>query len=438
MRWLLAIGLGIAHLASASAAAPHQALRSAVFEPLPTDYTLSHAQPNVLADAKHQRWILTWQSRDAKGCSGLHSASLPMAAKPSNKLEAGLIAKGCDWFVNWADFPSLQVAENGDWLSFHLKKSAADSYAYDLWLTRSIDQGKTWQAPFLAHRDGQSVQHGFVSLSPLRGDRFLAVWLDGRKGSSDHSSTGHGNTDHSNAGHSEHDHEDQMTLRSAEVSRAGVISAETEIDARVCSCCSTDLASVGNEQVLVFRDRSSDEIRDIGIARYTKGRWRSSGKTHDDQWRIAGCPVNGAAIAANANDALLVWPTMLENGALSIRARKLSGSPTAFLTIAEGQAVQGRVDVAAWGKDRWLVSWLGTNLNAQPALMVAIIDSKLTIVERTEVALVEASRSIGIPKLASMTINGKPNALLLWTEVVEDQRIAERPRTIVRGSRIGL
>jgi hypothetical protein len=387
---------------------------------------ISVAQPNVLADVRQQRWILTWQTRDAKSCSSLQAAILPDSTNTASRITAKLIAKGCDWFVNWADFPSLTIAENGDWLSFYLRKSAADSYAYDVWLTRSLDQGNSWQAPFRAHRDGQSVEHGFVSLAAIGGDRILAVWLDGRKSLSD-DQAGHPHS-------TDHDHDDQMSLRSAEVSRAGVIHAEAQIDARVCSCCSTDIARLANEHLLVFRDRSADEIRDIGIARYRDQHWQAAGKAHDDQWRIAGCPVNGPAIAASGDDALIIWPTMLQSGALSVRARKLSGAATQFLTIAEGAAVQARVDVAAWGKDAWLVSWLGTNQKQQPALMVAIVDRELRIKSTTEVALVDPSRNIGIPKLASMMINNKPKALLVWTEVVANQSIAERPRTILRGS----
>jgi hypothetical protein len=33
------------------------------------------------------------------------------------------LASGCNWFVNWADTPSLAAADNDDWLTFYLQRS---------------------------------------------------------------------------------------------------------------------------------------------------------------------------------------------------------------------------------------------------------------------------------------------------------------------------
>ena len=43
--------------------------------------------------------------------------------------------------------------------------------------------------------------------------------------------------------------------------------ADAEIDARVCDCCQTDAVNAGNTAVLVYRDRSDDETRDIYATR---------------------------------------------------------------------------------------------------------------------------------------------------------------------------
>ena len=225
-------------------------------------------------------------------------------------------------------------------------------------------------------------------------------------------------TDSNNAS-TEHAHNDAMTLRSAVIGRAGSIAAEAEIDANVCTCCSTDLVRTNSGakalHTLVFRDRSEAEIRDIGLTHYQAGQWKSAGTVHSDNWKIAGCPVNGPAIASSGNDTLVVWATM-QDDALSVRARTLAGKPGEFLNLETGAGVLGRVDAAPWGKSNWLVSWLGAGKAGHAVLYLAELDSKLKIVRRQAVLEVPAGRNIGMPRLA--TLQGQ-HAVLLWTQASE-------------------
>ncbi|MCH7691046.1 MAG: exo-alpha-sialidase, partial [candidate division Zixibacteria bacterium] len=62
--------------------------------------------------------------------------------------EAKTIAQGSDWFVNWADFPAVAVKDDGRLFASWLVKSAASTYAYDVTLALSSDDGKTWSEPF--------------------------------------------------------------------------------------------------------------------------------------------------------------------------------------------------------------------------------------------------------------------------------------------------
>ena len=50
---------------------------------------------------------------------------------------------GYDWFVNWADVPSVVRLANGTLAGHWLQKSGADTYAYDVRLAYSHDDGKT-------------------------------------------------------------------------------------------------------------------------------------------------------------------------------------------------------------------------------------------------------------------------------------------------------
>src|SRR5690606_14235883 len=58
-----------------------------------------------------------------------------------------VISRGDDWFVNWADFPSLVV--NDHWMAAHwLQNRGAGVYDYDVHITQSTD-GQNWSSSFI-------------------------------------------------------------------------------------------------------------------------------------------------------------------------------------------------------------------------------------------------------------------------------------------------
>ena len=90
------------------------------------------------------------------------------------------IISGSDWFVNWADFPSIAEV-NGNILTSFLQKSASGTYTYDVKLNLYNAKTNTWKKNFILHKDGTQSEHGFVSIRPYAADSFLIVWLDGRE-----------------------------------------------------------------------------------------------------------------------------------------------------------------------------------------------------------------------------------------------------------------
>ncbi len=60
---------------------------------------------------------------------------------------------------------------------------------------------------------------------------------------------------------------DEMTIRGAIIDKQGNKSGEWELDNRVCDCCQTSTAITANGPIVVYRDRSDEEIRDISIVR---------------------------------------------------------------------------------------------------------------------------------------------------------------------------
>ena len=94
--------------------------------------------------------------------------------------EARTVAEGENWFINWADFPSVVALRDGTLAAHWLVKSGSATYAYDVNISSSNDGGKSWLKPIVPHRDNTQTEHGFVSLVPLPDGRLGAIWLDGR------------------------------------------------------------------------------------------------------------------------------------------------------------------------------------------------------------------------------------------------------------------
>jgi hypothetical protein len=74
------------------------------------------------------------------------------------------VASGSDWFVNWADVPSVLRLSSGVVVAHWLQKSASDTYAYDVRLSYSKDDGRSWSPSFTPHHDKTNAEHGFASL----------------------------------------------------------------------------------------------------------------------------------------------------------------------------------------------------------------------------------------------------------------------------------
>ena len=234
------------------------------------------------------RLYLSWV-REMEDQSTLYFASL---IKENIWSDAQVIASGRNWFVNWADYPSLNVDSKGNKISHYLVKSSSGTYSYDVNLTISKNS-HPWSSKIIPHNDQTLTEHGFATLLPMPNQTFTAVWLDGRKT----------NITKSDGGNDQ----GAMTLRTANINLEGVLTEESELDSRVCDCCQTSGAMTSTGPVFVYRDRTNDEYRDISIVRKVKGQWTAPKTIFNDQWKIVGCPVNGPRIAAHRNQVAIAW-----------------------------------------------------------------------------------------------------------------------------------
>src|SRR5688500_14242919 len=165
---------------AAVAASPGSALvapaRAQALRPLPTPAAKGSGQSN-LSVGPDGRVYLSWIERLEEKRFALRFARREGAGWS----EPLTIAVGTNWFVNWADFPSLAALPDGTLAAHWLARNGTGTYSYDVNISRSADGGRTWSAPLVPHRDGTQTEHGFVSLFPAGGARLGAVWLDGRE-----------------------------------------------------------------------------------------------------------------------------------------------------------------------------------------------------------------------------------------------------------------
>lgn len=318
------------------------------------------------------------------------------------------IRVGTNFFVNWADFPSV-VSYEGSILAAHwLRKISGGTYAYNVNITFPGEQPRRWADPVTPHSDGTPTEHGFVSMEPIDGESVLAIWLDGR------------NTD----GREHGDYEDMtqaMTIRSAEISTSGEVIRERVIDSTVCDCCQTALARLDDGFAAVYRNRTGNEIRDIYFSRYRSetGEWSEPVAVSDDGWEIMACPVNGPRIVADGETITVAWYTMANDEPRVLLAESTDGGETFSdpLQIA-GEYSIGRVDLAISDSGTRYVSWMEQQ-GTRGYVMMRELSGEGQLSDPVEVGLTSSSRSSGFPRI-KLTDRG---LLFAWTQTEPVHRI---------------
>ncbi|HEV7671114.1 MAG TPA: sialidase family protein [Thermoanaerobaculia bacterium] len=334
-------------------------------------------QPGQGQPADRERWRLRVSRLDAS------SWSTPVT-----------VTEGEDLLANWADFPA--VGSNGSALVSHwLVQGVGAGEAYSIALAGSGDGGATWRRLGRLPADRTAAEHGFVSWVPdrLEGGGLRAFWLDGR-GMADGG---------------------PMALRSALVDPERGASGEELLDERVCDCCQTDAAMTSDGPIVVYRDRSPEEIRDIAIRRLTPAGWSAPALVYADGWHIEGCPVNGPAVAASGRKVAVAWFTGAPSPRVLLAFSDDSGATFSPPIPLDTETPLGRVDLVLDRQGSAIVSWLGQEpgKSERSALRLRRVSPSDESAPAITLATTSSARANGFPRLL---LAEDRNLMVAWTE----------------------
>jgi hypothetical protein len=299
-----------------------------------------------------------------------------------------VIARGGDWFVNWADHPSIAAMPDGSLLAHWLVNTGVKqgSYGYGIRVAGSTDDGATWSTLFEDGMKNVSDYAGFLTFSPAT-EGADAIYL-----------TPLAPDDGTAHGHDEAEH--IKTLAAVSFASDGSVKGRKVVDTDVCSCCSTDIAQTSQGPVAVYRDHLPGDIRDISIVRRVNGAWTAPATVFSDGWHIPGCPTNGPAIAAHGRRVAVAWFTAANDTprlklAFSDDAGATFGTP---MVIDDGRPV-GWPDVALMDDGSALVSWLERRGDGLGDVLVRRVSPGRAPGAPVVVARTGSGRATGVPHM---------------------------------------
>jgi hypothetical protein len=188
------------------------------------------------------------------------------------------------------------------------------------------------------------------------------------------------------------------------------------VDDAVCDCCQTDLTTIEDGYLAVYRDRSEDEIRDIKIARYSSeaGDWSEPKPVHNDGWQIQACPVNGPRIVSNGNSVAVAWYTEANGNPAIYLARSDDGGETFLEPVLIAGAdlnPAGRIDLLITPESQIFVSWLQEDAG-NGYVIVTEIEADGTVGNQVHAGTTSSSRSSGFPRI----VQYNDSILVAWTQ----------------------
>lgn len=394
-------------LAASAACAGDDAPHSYALTESPLPVGADATEPNFYT-ATDGRVVMSWIERVD---SSTHALRIAIRSTDGSWGEPRDVTRRSDFWLNWADFPSVAMLADGRLLAHWPQRNGSGRYAYEVRMAESRDEGRTWSESVTPHQPGIEAEHGFVSILPSDSGA-LVVFLDGGNNITSAPAHAHGGGEHSTP----------MTLAANRWGNAPLSPAtKTVVDARVCDCCQTSAALSASGPVVVYRDRSDTkpEIRDIVISRLVNGAWTPAVPVHADNWEVDFCPVNGPMVQAYGDTVVVAWFTAARDTAkvqvaFSYDAGATFGAP---VRVDEGNPA-GRVGLQLFDGAAY-VSWLERGAGDSAFVKLRRVERDGRADTSIVVSPSSGARSSGFPRMARLrdgllfawTVPGRPSAI---------------------------
>ena len=339
---------------------------------LPVPAALGSSGPHLTRGEAGELYLI-WMEPIEKGRTRLQLAVLE---KESWRV-LGTIADGPNWFVNWADYPTVLALRDGRFAAHWLEKRGSGKYSYGMkaaLVDRAGVAGKLFFDPVTV---GEGQYTGFASLLEYGGKLGISYLGPGPKGG-----------------------EEDKVLRFAEFAADGKLNSDVIVDADVCTCCQTALAITRHGPIIAYRDHDAGEIRDISVVSYRNGKWSSPRPVHRDGWQINACPVNGPAIAVSDDRVAVAWYTAAGDTPI-IKVAFSGDSGETFQTplTLNMRKPLGRVAVVNLPDGSVAVSWLEKKAAGGADLLVRRVWPGGRVGKALLVASADSGRNTGFPKM---------------------------------------
>jgi len=319
-------------------------------------------------------------------------------------IRQGEVAHGANWFVNWADYPSVVAVDDQFWMAHWLvKQQGGKTFDYDVALAISNDAGLTWREIGHPHRDGAEAEHGFAAIFPIKGDAGI-IWLDGRDYVKKIDLAKH-------PGKS-----GNFSLRYTLIHRDGSMEAEQAIDNNTCTCCWPSVAVTSAGPVAVWRGRTDNEIRDNNISLLRDDKWTAPAPLGAEGWNIEGCPVNGPAVSARGMQVVAAWFSA-EGNRPRVRAAFSKDGGKSFSKPVEidDASPLGRIGLVWRDNNTAVISWMtvadSVTKKSNLALRTVHVNGSLGSIQR--ITDVSAGRDTGVPQMVA----NEAGLMLAWTDI---------------------
>ncbi|RMH00169.1 MAG: hypothetical protein D6705_00930 [Deltaproteobacteria bacterium] len=300
------------------------------------------------------------------------------------------IVAGPHLLANWADVPKVHVLPSGRRVAAWLVRP------YELRVAFERKEGG-FSAPVVPHR-GSAREFGFPAFfdasGPGEDDEAVGLaWIQ--------------------------DGSVRATLVRPDGADPPVV-----LDDRTCECCRVAALRMADTVFVAYRDRSPDEVRDISLVRLAPTvpfGVRPPTTPAPVGWRIAGCPVNGPALAATGSALALARFDGARGGRVEVlfgeAGARSFGHPR---TVDAGHSL-GRAALAVGDPDEVVVAWLSA-VPAEPGrarILVRRVHRTRGLGPVRQVATTTAGRDAGFPVLARTGAD----FVVVWTEPDAEGRL---------------